>query len=87
MRHVLLGIIFLLLINTGGQGQIIDSFIGDEARFYAHTKQVNQFFRRFNGEEDQNGDRFSVNDNLYRDPTYRESLIRKFVFVFFQRKQ
>ncbi len=31
--------------------------LGDESQFYAETKQINQFFRRFNGEESFDGER------------------------------
>jgi len=31
------------------------SDLGDESKLYAESKQVNQFFRRFNGEEDEKG--------------------------------
>jgi hypothetical protein len=44
---------------------------GDESAFYAETKQVNQFFRRFNAEEDVRGVRFSSDDAGYRDPELR----------------
>ena len=44
---------------------------GDEHVFYAQTKQVNQFFRRFNGEEDVSGSRLYAGQNAYRDPKAR----------------
>jgi len=48
-------IIFLFLpLAVFSQGSI-GSLTGDESVFYAQTKQVNQFFMRFNGEEDIRG--------------------------------
>ena len=39
---------------------------------YAQTKQVNQFFRRFNNEEDRLGKRYYPGDKGYRDPEFRK---------------
>ncbi len=47
----------------------------DETELYASTKQVNQFFKRFNGEEDQKGRRYYQNDKAYRDATLRKNYI------------
>lgn len=44
---------------------------GSETVLYAETKQVNQFFRRFNCEEGRNGERFYPGNPLYRDPEFR----------------
>ena len=64
-------ILFLSLVSMISFGQI-RSFTGDESMLYAQTKQVNQFFRRFNGEEDATGKR------LYKtDPRYRGVKLRK----------
>lgn len=38
---------------------------------YAETKQVNQFFRRFNNEEGVDGNRYYKGDTLYRNPKNR----------------
>jgi ribosomal protein L31 len=53
----------------------IGSFTGDESVLYAQTKQVNQFFRRFNGEEDVNGKRFYEGDAGYRDLKMRKKYL------------
>jgi hypothetical protein len=69
-------IIFLvssLKVYTQGS---INNFSGDESVFYAQTKQVNQFFRRFNGEEDVEGKRFYDTDKNYRDPKTREKFLK-----------
>ncbi len=47
----------------------------EEAVFYAETKQVNQFFRRFNAEEDVRGVRFATGDPNYRDPGLRQQYL------------
>src|SRR5690242_17567455 len=47
----------------------------DETKFYAQTKQVNQFFRRFNGEENEKGDRYYPDDKKYRDTKLRKKYI------------
>jgi hypothetical protein len=57
----------------------IGSSTGDETVFYAQTKQVNQFFRRFNGEENVKGERSYDNDKDFHDPKMR----RKFLNILF----
>ncbi|MCK9269197.1 MAG: hypothetical protein M0P50_02015 [Bacteroidales bacterium] len=47
----------------------------DETSFYAETKQVNQFFRRFNGEENLRGARTATDDPQYRDADLRRRYI------------
>ncbi len=71
---------FFLIAGHSSSGQVGDfSFVDDSdylKAFYSETKQVNQFIRRFNGEEDVRGVRFSVNDSLYRDAGLRETYLR-----------
>lgn len=47
----------------------------DESKLYAQSKQVNQFFRRFNGEEDEKGNRYYPNDRQYRNPRLRKKFL------------
>ncbi len=47
----------------------------DESRLYAQTKLVNQFFRRFNGEEDEKGNRYYAGDKNYRDLNLRKKYL------------
>ncbi len=47
----------------------------DESRLYASTKQVNQFFRRFNGEEDEKGNRYYPRDKNYRSAKLRKKYL------------
>ena len=43
--------------------------------FAASTKQVNQFFRRFNGEESPDGTRYLPGDSKYRDMRVRKNYL------------
>jgi hypothetical protein len=74
MREVIW--IFLLMLPWVGFSQgSIGSFTGDETVFYAQTKQVNQFFMRFNGEEDIKGKRLYPGDGSYHDPKMRKKYL------------
>ncbi|ELR68895.1 hypothetical protein C900_05588 [Fulvivirga imtechensis AK7] len=68
-------VVVLALFSTSGvaaQGVTYDE--GNEF-ILAETKQVNQFFRRFNGEEDYEGKRFSTNDPRYQQADMRRMYI------------
>jgi hypothetical protein len=65
----LFGIISLL--STPLFAQLADD-MGDESKLYAESKQVNQFFRRFNGEEDEKGKRYNPDDKLYHSAKLRK---------------
>ena len=59
-----------------GQGLYSPGSPKDDGRFAASTKQVNQFFRRFNAEESQDGQkRYYAGDALYRDRELRGQFI------------
>jgi hypothetical protein len=47
----------------------------DEGVLNASTKQVNQFFRRFNGEESTKGERYYEGDKDYRNPALRRDIL------------
>lgn len=47
----------------------------DESELYAETKQVNQFFRRFNGEEDKHGERLYAKDRDFRSHRLRKKYV------------
>jgi len=68
---------FLLLApgTTPGHAQVIGD-MEDESRLYAESKQVNQFFRRFNGEEDEKGNRYYSGDKQYRSEKLRRQYLR-----------
>ncbi|RED92063.1 hypothetical protein [Marinoscillum furvescens] len=57
-----------------GQG-LTDDMKATEEQLYASTKQINQFFRRFNGEEDDRGDRYYEGDKKYRDSGLRRKYL------------
>ena len=78
MRSI--GLLFFLffLLSHGLQAQLVDE-MDDESRLYAQNKQVNQFFRRFNGEEDEKGERYYAKDRQYRS----EKLRRKYLGILF----
>jgi hypothetical protein len=73
MKH--LAVFLFLAFPIFLPGQSYNTFSGDESVFYAQTKQVNQFFRRFNGEEDVKGDRIYNGDSSVRDPKLRKKYL------------
>jgi len=78
MRIVFVTLITIILSNFSAPGQTFNSSgrIIDDGRFAAATKQVNQFFRRFNAEESKEGDvRFYPGDEKYHDLALRKSFI------------
>ena len=60
-------------INLNAQS--IGDFSEDESKLYAETKQVNQFIRRFNAEEDVKGDRLYSQDKDYRSRKLRKKYL------------
>ncbi|MBT1702902.1 hypothetical protein [Chryseosolibacter indicus] len=75
-RIFLLPLIFIVLTlcSTNGYGQMVKDG-EDESRLYAQTKQINQFFRRFNGEEDEKGERYYPNNKQYRNVKLRKKYL------------
>ncbi len=61
--------------SAGSHAQIVND-MEDESRLYAQSKQVNQFFRRFNGEEDEKGNRYYPGDKQYRSEKLRKQYLR-----------
>lgn len=80
MRYLQIFLILLLAIPCHAQ---VGEYLGDERNFYAATKQVNQFLRRFNGEEDLRGKRYYQQDVNYHNPELRE----KYINILFDNKQ
>ena len=62
----------LLLLTGNAFAQTIGDFKMDETELYAMTKQMGQFMRRFNYEEDQFG--YKLNP---KDPNYRSNEMRR----------
>src|SRR6267154_3249915 len=75
---MLLLIALIISLSISVKAQLVDD-LGDESRLYAESKQVNQFFRRFNGEEDEKGNRYYSSDKPYRSNKLR----KKFLGVLF----
>ncbi|ELR69066.1 hypothetical protein C900_05455 [Fulvivirga imtechensis AK7] len=76
MRYITIPFLYLttFFISIHSQAQIV-SDMDDESKLYAETKQVNQFFRRFNGEEDERGERYYSRDKEFRSPKLRKNYI------------
>lgn len=80
MKTILFLLVAIFTVSeTVGQVGLTDEMKETEAQLRASTKQVNQFFRRFNGEEDENGKRYYDTDKHYRSASLR----RKFMPVLF----
>ena len=75
MRVLLINILLFLLFAPEIPAQSIGTYLGDEEILNAQTKQVNQFFRRFNCEESTDGKRYYPGDSLYRHPDLREKYL------------
>lgn len=70
-------ITLFVLINTTLPAQIQQGASGvDESKLYAATKQVNQFFRRFNGEEDSKGKRLYEQNSDYHSQELRKQYLQ-----------
>lgn len=72
MRYLIFLVSLLYFFPAGAQ---VTDPMADESKLYAETKQVNQFFRRFNGEEDQKGERYYPKDKEYRSPNLRKQYL------------
>src|SRR3954471_4423941 len=64
----------LILLTSYLQAQLTND-MEDESKLYAESKQVNQFFRRFNGEEDEKGKRIYPGDKQYRNAKLRKKYL------------
>jgi hypothetical protein len=67
--------LFLILNSLPADAQLVNPET-DESRLYAESKQVNQFFRRFNGEEDEKGNRYYPGDKQFRSERLRKQYLR-----------
>ena len=69
---------FLVLLIITSSLPLRAQLVGDdddESKLYAESKQVNQFFRRFNGEEDEKGNRYYPRDKQYRSDKLRKKYL------------
>ncbi len=72
IRSILLLILSFSAVHL--HAQITDE-MEDESKLYAETKQINQFFRRFNGEEDEKGERYYPKDKQFQNPKLRKKYL------------
>lgn len=74
------GIVFLLLLllygfSSSGQNRQLGNYILDETELYAMTKQMSQFFSRFNSEEDQFGKKHHPASANWRNNEIRRKIL------------
>lgn len=75
MSKLLFALLTVLSFHASvGQG-LTDDMKETEDQLRASTKQINQFFRRFNGEEDEKGKRYYPTDKRYRDASLRKKYV------------
>lgn len=74
-KKLLIVFLVVLAVISQANAQQIGTYLGDETAFYAATKQMSQFFRRFNNEEDKNGKLYMSTDKLYREAEQRKKYI------------
>ena len=68
-------VILILPISSFYSSGQIGSVQSDESILYAQTKQINQFFRRFNGEEDVTGKRIYDTDDSFHSTKLRNKYL------------
>lgn len=73
MLRIVLIFLSLLPLMVNAQ-QVIDTDV--EGKLLAQTKQLNQFIRRFNSEEDKRGRKLIPGDPLYRNASLRRQYIQ-----------
>ena len=74
-RFLLLSGLFVLVIQGNLQAQIVSEDDEIERQLLVSTKQLNQFFSRFNGEEDTKGREFEPEDRQYRNSRLRKRFL------------
>lgn len=72
IKRVILFILVLVCAANHMDAQIVDDDYQIEQQLLASTKQLNQFFKRFNGEENNRGDELEPGDRLYRSARLRK---------------
>jgi len=81
-RFLLLSGLLVLVIQGNLQAQIVSEDDEIERQLLASTKQLNQFFSRFNGEEDTKGREFEPEDRQYRNSRLR----KRFLSILFDKE-
>lgn len=84
MRHIILPFLLVLSISLSKAtlSQNINNFQVDESVLYSMNKQVGQFVRRFNMEEDSYGKFLSKDDERYHNNALRAKLLPKMFDTF-----
>ncbi len=72
VKHIISSLCLLAALFFALPAQPPIDLIGEEGDLYAETKQVNQFFRRFNCEETILGERLYPGDSLYHNVDLRK---------------
>ncbi len=72
IKRVGIFLIVLCGVVSFGNAQIVDEDYEIEQQLLASTKQLNQFFKRFNGEENNRGNELEPGDRQYRNPRLRK---------------
>lgn len=67
--------VLILIALASPLGAQIVTDLEDESKLYSQSKQVNQFFRRFNGEEDEKGKRYYPGDRQYHSNKLRKNYL------------
>jgi len=75
MQRYFFLLLMTLLAFAPAKGQV-NRYQGDESSLYAETKQLNQFFRRFNNEEDPSGIKYRPSDSKFRAPDGRKRYLK-----------
>jgi hypothetical protein len=75
IRILIINLLICLAFNLPAQIAQGDGSTRDESELYASTKQVNQFFRRFNGEENQQGKRYYEGEKSFRETSLRKNYL------------
>lgn len=68
-------IVLLCGVVSIGNAQVLNDDYDIEQQLLASTKQLNQFFKRFNGEENNKGVELEPGDRQYRNPRLRKRYI------------
>ena len=71
-KRLLIWVLVLCFGAAPMKAQSLGDVQFDEANLYAMTKQMGQFIRRFNYEEDQFGNKINPKDPSYRNRTKRQ---------------
>lgn len=68
-------ILFFFSTYISAEAQIVDDYLEGEKFLYAETKQVNQFLRRFNAEESEEGVKLLPDDKQYHNQSLRKQFL------------